>query len=356
MSFDLRFEQWLELTLSDLKSSPVDSVVLSETTVTSSSRRDVSFPTRTSPSFVAAPDLRYSTGFPSSSCSRTLETAVSDAATGSRRLGVSRFRSAGVRGGGGWPASIMGDVHHSGGGGGAGAKKKKSGAGQNKSYYYSLTYDDDDAGSLDYTVTDDDLQKRVASILAETEIDVVDQDGRLDLNDNLFGGGGGDGSRINSRNNLDFEFSDDGEVDAEEEEEGEEFQSADESKSDTFRPDPETTSIEDDFVRITRPYVGVGGGGGGEARRHPGAKVDGSNPADDDVFASGAMMTLSSSSSEQSPKATSGPVKHTGSSPLSVVYVKQKPSTELYDGNFIDDDILQPQDDRTLDDNISQGQ
>lgn len=238
----------------------------------------------------------------------------------------------------------MGDVYHS-------TKKKKSGAGQSKSYYYSLTYDEDDAGSLDYTVADDELQKRVANILAETEIDVhqgaaAAEDGRLDLNDNLFGDAD-DGSRRNSRT-LDFELSDEGE---------EEFQSVDSKESDAFRPDPETTSIEDDFVRITRPYVG----GEAAARRQPGpgGQVDGAASAaagnpDDEVFASGAMTT--SSSSEQSPKATSGPVKHTGSSPLSVVYVKQKPSTDLYDGNFIDDDILQPQDDRALDDNISQGQ
>lgn len=230
----------------------------------------------------------------------------------------------------------MGDVHHS-------AKKKKSGGGQNKSYYYSLTYDEEDTGSLDYTAADDELQKRVANILAETEIDVhqvpAPEDGRLDLNDNLFGEAD-DGSQRNSRA-LDFELSDDGEV--------EDFQSVD-SKSDIFRPDLETASIEDDFVQITRP---------GEARRQPPpGQVDGNPDSVDDVFVSGGAMTLSSSSSEQSPKATttSGPVKHTGSSPLSVVYVKQKPSTELYDGNFIDDDILHPQDERALDDNISQGQ
>lgn len=214
----------------------------------------------------------------------------------------------------------MGDGHH-------GARKKKP-SGQNKSYYYSLTYDEEDAGSVDYD--GDDIQKRVASILAETEIDVHQNtnsatgsiDRRLDLNDNLFSGGGDDGSLRNSRS-LDFELSDD-----------DEFQSA-ESKSDTCRPDLETASIEDDFVHISRPHS--------DLRTR---EVDGG-------FTDESGLAFGTVTSEQSPK-TSGSTKRTGSSPLSVVYVKQKPLTELYDGNFIDDDILQPQDERTLGDNISQ--
>lgn len=200
-----------------------------------------------------------------------------------------------------------------------GPRRKKS-SGQSKSYYYALTYDEeDDSGSMDETGNDaDNIRSRVANILAETELAAEEGatavDGaRLDFNDNLFGGDGG--SPRNSRP-LEFDLSDD------------DFQSVD-SRSDAGRPEVETASVDEDFVRITRP----------EAEVREGRAA---SPADGAGFASG-------QGSGSSPK-TSGPVRQPSgsSSPLAVVYVKQKPMTELYDGNFIDDDILQPQEERTI--------
>lgn len=281
MSFDFQFEEWLADSLRTLKSSSLSTTLALET-----------------PTFGP---ISSTSGSPALACTTSGDFSSTSAAS------VASYRSTGSE------LVRMGDGQQH------GPRRKKS-SGQSKSYYYALTYDEeDDSGSMDETGNDaDNIRSRVANILAETELAAEEGatavDGaRLDFNDNLFGGDGG--SPRNSRP-LEFDLSDD------------DFQSVD-SRSDAGRPEVETASVDEDFVRITRPEA--------EVREERAA-----SPADGAGFASG-------QGSGSSPK-TSGPVRQPSgsSSPLAVVYVKQKPMTELYDGNFIDDDILQPQEERTI--------